>query len=172
MTGDGPAAPRLICLGKIVGVWGVGGWVKIHSYTRQRADILEYRHWIIGAAGRSRRYELESGREQGRGLAAKLRGVDDRDAAVELVGAEVHVTPDQLPALEPGEYFWHQLEGLKVETEDGTELGSVDHLFETGANDVMVVAGERQRLIPFIPDVVRDVDLEAGVLRVDWDADF
>lgn len=166
-------ARRLICLGKIVGVWGVAGWLKIHSYTRERTDIVSYRQWRLGDADHSRRFELEAGREQGRGgLVAKLAGLDDRGAAAAEIGSLIQVLPGQLPTLEEGEYFWHQLEGLVVETLDGATLGTVDHLFETGANDVLVVIGERERLIPYIPGVIREVDLDAGTMRVDWDAEF
>lgn len=164
---------RLVCLGSVVGVWGVEGWLKIHSYTRNRADIFEYGYWLVGPGERPRRYKLESGREQGRGgLVAKLVGLDDRDAAAAEVGSLIQISPEQLPALGEGEYFWHQLTGLVVENLDGKPLGTVAHLFETGANDVLVVAGERERLIPYIPGVIREVDLEAGRMRVDWDEDF
>lgn len=146
--------------------------MKIHSYTRNRTDILGYGHWLVGPEEQARRLEVETGREQGRGVVAKLRGVDDPEAAAAEIGALIHVTPDQLPALEEGEYFWHQLEGLKVENLEGTLLGTVDYLFETGANDVLVVIGERERLLPYIPEVIREVDLEAGIMRVDWDAEF
>lgn len=154
-------------------MWGVEGWLKIHSYTRNRADIFDYGQWLVGPAERPRRFELEAGREHGRGgLIAKLAGLDDRDAAVAEVGSLIQVSPEQLPALEEGEYFWHQLEGLRIENLEGTPLGTVDHLFETGANDVLVVIGERERLIPYIPAVIREVDLDAGIIRVDWDEEF
>lgn len=166
-------ARRLICLGKVVGVWGVEGWLKIHSYTRNRADIFDYGQWLVGPADRPRRLELEAGREHGRGgLIAKLAGLDDREAAAAEVGSLIQVSPEQLPVLEEGEYFWHQLEGLRVENLEGTPLGTVDHLLETGANDVLVVLGDRERLIPYIPAVIREVDLDAGVMRVDWDEEF
>lgn len=172
MTGDEPQQ-RLVCVGKVVGVWGVDGWVKIHSYTRVRADIFSYGEWVLRSGGSSTAYELESGHEQGRGLVARLRGVDDRDTAAGLTGAWIHVDRECLPPLADGEYFWHQLEGLKVETLDGMPLGILDHLFETGANDVMVVAGaDRERLIPYVDEVVREVDLEAALMRVDWDPGF
>lgn len=171
MAAGGPG-PRLVCLGRIVGLRGIEGWLRIFSYTRERSDIFNYRRWIVGEGEDSRGFELESGREQGRGLAAKLRGIDNRDAAAAWIGASIYVAPDQLPLLDEGEYFWHQLEGLEVQTLHGEHLGTVDHLFETGANDVLVVTGERERLIPYTADAVREVDLEAGTIRVDWDPDF
>ena len=80
---------------------------------------------------------------------------------------------DALPKPAPGELYWSDLEGLRVRTVEGRELGTVSHLFETGANDVIVVKGDRERLIPFLRDsVVREVDLAAGTMIVDWDPDF
>lgn len=169
---EGPAR-KLVCVGEITGVLGVEGWLKIRSYTRSRTEIFDYGSWLVGPQDRPRRLELEAGREQGRGtLAAKLVGVDDAEAARAEVGALIQVAPEQLPPLAEGEYYWHELEGLAVENLEGKALGAVDHLIETGANDVMVVTGDRERLIPYIPDVVREVDLKAGLMRVDWDADF
>lgn len=168
---EGPAR-RLIRLGEVVGVWGTEGWLKIRSYTRDRSEIFDYGYWLVGPADRPRRLELEEGREHGRALIAKLVGVDDSQEAAAQVGALIQISPEQLPMLEEGEYFWHQLEGLAVERLDGTPLGTVDHLFETGANDVLVVSGERERLIPYTPGVIREVDLAAGVVRVDWDEEF
>ena len=80
---------------------------------------------------------------------------------------------DALPPPKPGEYYWVDLEGLRVETVEGMELGRIDHLFATGANDVLVVRGERERMIPFVqPEVVTGVDFDAGVVVVDWDPEF
>lgn len=161
-----------MCVGRVVGVWGVDGWVKVHSYTRNRADLFEYHRWFLETGRGTEQHELETGRPQGRGLIARLRGVDDRSQAAALVEARICVDAHELPALEAGEYFWHQLEGLRVATTEGDDLGTVDHLFETGANDVMVVRGNRERLIPYGDEIVTEVDLEAGVIRVDWDPDF
>lgn len=146
--------------------------MKVQSYTEHAAGLFDYRRWIVGSGERSKPLELESGREQGRTLAAKMRGIDDREAAAAEVGKLIHVEAEQLPVLAEGEYFWHQLEGLEVETLDGTPLGTVDHLFETGANDVLVVTGEKETLVPYVSGVVREIDLEAGVMRVDWDPEF
>jgi len=78
-----------------------------------------------------------------------------------------------LPAAGEDEYYWSDLEGLRVETLEGVDLGTVDHLIETGANDVLIVRGDRERLIPFLrPSVVREIDLVAARIRVAWDPDF
>ena len=102
-----------------------------------------------------------------------LEGIADRDAAEALPGVEVAVWRDGLPALAEGEFYWSDLVGLTVATTEGVDLGVVDRMMETGANDVLVVKGERERLIPFLmDDVVRQVDLEAGHMEVDWDPEF
>jgi len=161
-----------VVLGRISGIYGVQGWVKVYSETRVRADILGYDEWLIRRPGGWQKVQRIDGRMQGEGVIARLEGVNDRDAARALIGAEIAVHRRELPAAEAGEYYWSDLEGLKVVNLDGVELGTVSHLFETGANDVLVVVGERERLIPFTRDAVKEVDLSARTLRVDWDADF
>ena len=113
------------------------------------------------------------GRTTAKGVTIVLPDVADRDAAEALAGAEVWVPRSRLPAPKPGEYYWVDLEGLRVVNLEGVEFGHVSHLFETSANDVMVVEGDRQRLIPFLPDrYIHAVDFDAGLVTVDWDADF
>ena len=161
-----------VVLGRISGIYGVQGWVKVYSETRVREDILGYDEWLLRRPGGWQKVQLIDGRMQGEGVIARLEGVNDRDAARGLIGTEIAVPRRELPPAEPGEYYWSDLEGLKVVNLEGVELGTVSHLFETGANDVLVVVGERQRLIPFTRDAVKDVDLQSRTLRVDWDAEF
>lgn len=162
-----------IVVGRISGVYGVRGWVKVFAYTRHREDILAYSPWYLRIAGEWKPLDVEDGRIHGKGIVAKLAGYEDRDAAARLLNTEIAVTRAQLPALAEGEYYWADLIGLDVVTANGVALGRVDHLLETGANDVLVVEGERERLIPFVPgQVVLDIDLGAGVILVDWDPEF
>ncbi|HYW03837.1 MAG TPA: ribosome maturation factor RimM [Gammaproteobacteria bacterium] len=164
---------RRVVLGRVAGLFGVHGWVKVHSDTQPRENILEYPVWQLGDAGGWQARRLIEGRVHGKGIVAQLEGCDDRATAAALLGTRIAVGRDELPPLADGEYYWTDLEGLRVRTASGRELGTVDRLMETGANDVLVVRGERERLIPFLPDrVVTDVDLEAGVMVVDWDPDF
>lgn len=169
-----PVSPEsLITVGAVSGVYGVKGWVRVHSHTDPVENILEFPRWFICRGDDWQALELVTGRRQGKGLVAALAGIDDRDTARTLIGAEIAVLRDELPPPDEGEYYWIDLEGLRVETIEGRELGVVDHLFATGANDVMVVRGERERLVPFVLDeVITDVDFQAGVIRVDWDPDF
>lgn len=166
-------AGRLVTLGRITGAYGVRGWVKIHSETMPREAIVDYAPWYLGRDGQWTAARCIEGRRQGKGLAARLEGIDDREAALALTGCEIAVQRDQFSEPLPGEYYWVDIEGLEVVTLEGTRLGVIDHLFETGANDVMVVVNGRQRLIPFVvPQVVREVDFAARRVVVDWDADF
>jgi tRNA (guanine37-N1)-methyltransferase len=165
-----PAAARQpIILGRIAGVYGVRGWVRVFSETEPRDNILRYLPWLLNGVPR----RVLEGRQQGKGLIVRLEGCEDRDQAAALVGQAISIYRDQLPAPRADEFYWADLEGLSVETLNGESLGRVSHLFSTGANDVLVIKGERERLVPFVWEaVVKDVDFDAGMLRVDWDPGF
>lgn len=169
------AAGRRVLVGRIVGLYGVQGWVKLESWTEPRTQIFKYQPWLLLAApGGETEIEGVNGRPQGKGLIAKLPGVDDRDGAAALVGQDIYVARELLPPPDKDEYYWVDLEGLEVVTTEGVVLGRVSHLFATGANDVVVVRdGERERLVPFVQGVyVRSVDLSGGRMVVDWDPEF
>jgi 16S rRNA processing protein RimM len=163
-----------ILLGRLHGAFGVRGELKLESFTEPLAAILRYQPWILrDAQGREGALEGARGRETAKGLVATFPGVEDRDAAEALRGGEIWVPRSVLPAPQPGEYYWVDLEGLRVINTEGVVLGTVSHLFSTGANDVLVVQGERERMVPFLqPDYVVSVDFENGLVTVDWEADF
>jgi len=162
-----------VTVGRISGVFGLRGWVKVFSDTDPRDHIVQFDPWYVRIGGQWREMRIADGHAQGKGVVALLDGIDDRDAASALVGADIAVRREQLPELAQGEYYWSDLIGLNVVTVDGVELGTVERLMETGANDVLVVKGERERLIPYLPgQVITEVDLENGLLRVDWDPEF
>jgi len=167
------ANQELLELGKISGVFGVKGWVKVYSYTDPREGITDYSPWRVKQQGQWREYQVEAGKRQGKTVVAKLKGIDDRDQAQLLTGGVIAILPDQLRELADNEYYWRQLQGLRVVNTEGVELGVISHMMETGANDVMVVSGDRERLIPFTQGhTVVNVDLDAGVITVDWDPEF
>ena len=167
------AASQMVALGQVSGVFGVRGWVKVFSHTSPPTNILSYSPWYLGAEGCWEAFEVLEGQSHGKGLIVRLAGVQDREQAANLVGRIVAVYRAQLPEPEAGEYYWTDLQGLRVQTTGGVELGRVDHLFETGANDVLVVQGDRERLIPYVwGEVICSVDLEAGLMVVDWDPEF
>jgi 16S rRNA processing protein RimM len=162
----------LVPIGRVVGLFGIKGWIKVYSYTRPPEAILRYNPWRLRWGGEWTELAVAEGRKHGRGIVARLEGYENRDRAQGLIGADIALLKSQLPPLKAGEYYWAQLEGLRVVNREGRELGTVSHLIETGANDVLAVQGERERLIPFTPGVIREVDLDEGVIRVDWEADF
>jgi len=160
-----------MALGYISAVHGIKGWVKVHSWTRPLEAILEYQPWLLGEDKTP--VKIVDGRKQGKGLVALLPGFQDREQAVTLVGKQIFVRRDQLPATQADEYYWSDLEGLDVHTTEGQVLGRVERLMETGANDVLVIRGNREHLIPFIQgQYVKRVDLEARLIEVDWDPEF
>ncbi|MEH6565246.1 MAG: ribosome maturation factor RimM [Halopseudomonas sp.] len=171
-------SPRLI-LGKIVSVQGLRGAVKVYSHTDPLDNVLDYAQWTLTRGSEQRTVSVLGGRLQGRVLVVQLKGVDDRNQAEELVDFEISVEAQALPELEEGEFYWYQLEGLQVINLEGQLFGKVDHLLETGSNDVMVVkpcAGsidQRERVLPYLPgQFVLNIDLDAAVIQVDWDAEF
>ena len=159
-------------LGRISGLFGVRGWVKVFSYTEPREALLEYESWLLGHKGEWQSAKVAEGQRHGKTVVVRIDGFEDRDQAATLIGTEIGVPRDELPKTEDGHYYWSDLEGLRVVRSDGSELGKLAYLLETGAHDVMVIKGEEERLVPFVIDeIVIDVDLAAGVITVDWEWD-
>ncbi len=165
---------RRILVGRIHGAFGVRGELKLESFTEPARAIFGYRPWTLRSpSGVEREVEGARGRDTTKGIVMTLPGVEDRDAAEAMRGTDIHVPRSALPPPKPGEYYWVDLEGLRVVNTEGVDFGRVAYIFSTGANDVLVAQGERERMIPFAqPDYVVSVDFEAGVVTVDWDAEF
>ncbi len=163
-----------ILLGHILGLFGVKGWIKVFSHTRPRTQILNYRQWYLGEQG-DRLVQLEDGRAHKTGVIAKLAGIDDRDSAVGLLDNKIWVDANELPELAADEYYWYQLVGLQVIDTANRVLGEITSLFETGANDVMVVQAEdgSEHLLPYVmQQVIKEIDLVNNKMIVDWDVEF
>lgn len=168
----------MLLAGTITGAYGIKGWVKVHALTDPVTNFLSFGHWSIQRRKQMEPIEFVDGKLHGKGLIAKIAGIDDRTEAEKLRGLEVWVPETQLPALEDGEFYWHQLEGLRVWCDhegDRLLLGVVDHMLETGANDVMVLRScegsidDRERLIPFVEgSVVNEVNADSGEIFVSW----
>ncbi len=159
-----------VTLGYVSGVHGLKGWVKVHSHTDPREAILDYQPWLLGEDQREVR--IAGGQPHGKTLIAALPGVDGPEQARALVGQVIRFPRGALPESGEGSWYWSDLVGLEVINRDGISLGRVIKMIETGANDVMVLAGERERLVPFVNEqVVRSVDLDNGTIHVDWHPD-
>lgn len=161
-------------MGRISGAFGIKGWVRVQSYTRPKANLLGYSPWLVTPrSGEELRLEVVDGKDAANGMLVQLAGIDDRDRALALGGATVAVERSQLPAAAPGEVYWADLIGLRVENLAGRELGKVINLIETGANDVLVIrdADGEDTLVPFVREIyVKSVVLGGGdgLIRVDW----
>ncbi|MDX1802787.1 MAG: ribosome maturation factor RimM [Alcanivorax sp.] len=173
------SSSEMTVVGRLLGPYGVKGWVKVYSYTDPMENLSSYQPWYFKGEQGGQPLALEGFRRQGKGLVVKLAGVDNREAAEQLSGREIVVPASRLPQSGAGDYYWRDLVGLRVRHVNGTDLGRVHAMMETGANDVLVVRGDkdsldrRERLIPWLPDqVVEKVDLAGGELTVDWDPDF
>ncbi|MDM7859975.1 ribosome maturation factor RimM [Alteromonas sp. ASW11-36] len=170
-------ASDTLVVGKIGAPYGVKGWVKINSYTDQATGIFDYSPWFIGD---KQEIQVEHWRLSGKALVAKLSSIETRDDAERIKNLDISITASQLPTLESDDYYWRDLIGMQVETLDGYGLGVVKELFETGANDVMLVKaqsndafGQKERMLPFIREsVIKSVDMEAKTIIVDWDPGF
>ncbi|EGG93654.1 16S rRNA processing protein RimM [gamma proteobacterium IMCC1989] len=172
----------LLNVGRITSVFGIKGWVKVHSQTEPPENIFNYQPWYLKTAHGVKPIELADWRAHGKGFVAQIVGIDDRNAAELLCPVDIAIEKDKLSALDDGEFYWHQLEGLRVISRfsnQSYDFGIVKKILPTGANDVLVVVGDEQsidqseRLIPYVPDqFVSDIDLANGVMTVDWDPEF
>jgi 16S rRNA processing protein RimM len=159
-------------MGRIGAPFGIKGWIKIQPYTGALDSLAGYDIWQIGQNGDWQEFSLEEAAVHGDGLIAKLAGIDDRDQAFALSGSEVAVNREELPAPADNEFYWNDLIGLTVVNRQGVNLGKVAGLMETGSHDVLVVRGERERLIPFADAYVAGVDLPGRRIEVEWGPDW
>ena len=173
-----------IAAAKIVGVYGIKGWVKLKVNLENPASLTSLKPQFLADSRRQSRRSVRvlDVRAQGKGFIASLEGVDDRNSAELLRGYDIMVPKSALPPLEVGEFYWDDLVGCAVRTRDDegnvVDLGNVNYLLETGANDVLVVRAseasidDRERLIPYLEDtVILGVDLAGAVIEVNWHPD-
>ncbi len=172
MLSNSPQLTDPIVVGKVSGHFGVLGWVKVFSETRPRDGILAYKKvWLKTLQGWCL-YSVQNARMQGLGVVMQFEGFKNREQAALLIGALIAVSKDQLPVLKD-EYYWSDLIDCRVINQEQVDFGQVQEVLETGANDVLLVQGERQRLIPFTQGhAIIAVDLLKKIIQVDWDADF
>jgi len=168
----GGEADRVVILGSIGAPFGVQGWVKVRSYTEPLDNILNYGVWLLGRAGRWQAVEVQDSRVTGKGVLAKLAGIDTPEEARLHTGVDIGVARSDMPPPPPGEYYWGDLEGLQALGNDGVVLGRVDHFRSTPAGALVVIRGEREHWIPFVKDRIVKVDLDAGRIVFDWSADW
>jgi len=159
-------------MGRLGAPFGIKGWIKVQPYTETPDSLFDYDIWQIGRDETWQDFEVEEAAIHGDGLIAKLAGIDDRDQAFALRGRDVAVNREELPEAGKDEYYWNDLIGLTVVNRAGVELGQVAGLMETGSQDVLVVKGDRERLIPFVDAYVTRVDMPGKRIEVDWELDW
>ena len=161
-----------VLIGKIAGVYGIKGWVKVLSYTRPRNNIMQYAPWVLGHGQNRQEWQVIDCKPQGKGIIAQLEGISDRDAAMSIQQHDIYIDRANLAPLAAGEYYWHDVIGLRVINLQDEALGTVTDIIETGANDVLVVEGESRELIPWVQEIyVISIDINDGNMVVDWQAE-
>jgi 16S rRNA processing protein RimM len=162
---------KTITVGKVGSSFGVHGWLKIHTYTEFGPTILEYQPWLIQRPnGQIEPLALEDSKRHGDNILIKVKGIDSPEAAKLLTNQLILIYRDQLPILDENDYYWSDLIGLTVINQAGITLGKVIYLMETGANDVLVVKGEREHAIPYLPgNTIKHIDLNKKEMQVDWE---
>jgi len=169
-AGDGEAP--LVVMGRIVGSFGVQGWLKVNPFTESAGGLAQFGRWMVRTHAGWTEMGVEDFALHSKGPVAKLAGCDDRTAADRLRGCDVAIPRAAMGEAEAGQIYRVDLVGLEVVDESGTVLGKVEGFFDTGETGVMVVKGERERMIPFIAEYVKSVDRKAGRITVDWKADY
>jgi 16S rRNA processing protein RimM len=176
LNDSGPAQDpaRIVVLGKIVGTFGVLGWVKVNSYTDPLDNLLRYRVWQLRRGADWAAVQLVASRVTGKGVQAKLEGIDTPEDARVLVGTELGVWRHELPAPAPGEYYLSDLEGLEVVNAGGELLGAIDHFRSTPSSTVAVVRrqGCPEQWVPFVKERIVRIDLAAKQVVLDWPANL
>ena len=160
-----------VIVGRFGKTCGIHGWIRIYSFIEPHEEIFLLRPWFIKRKSWEKMI-IEDAKTHGSNLIVKLPGCNNPEDAQVYVNLDIAIEREQLPQLPRGEYYWSELEGLRVVNAEGVDFGKVDHLMETGANDVLVVVGEQRRLVPYISNVVLNVDLKEKIITVDWNADF
>jgi 16S rRNA processing protein RimM len=158
--------------GKINGLFGVRGWVKIFSYTEPRENILSYQPWYVQIDGKWSTVEIISGRVQGKTIVAQIKDVDNTDKAEQIIGVDIYVEKSQLPELKDGAHYWDDLIGLEVINTASIHLGVVENLVDTGSNHVLIVNGNTEHWVPYIEPYLISVDIDKKRIIVDWDENF
>ena len=167
---------EFVPVGKISGVFGVKGWMKIFSFTEPRKNILSYSPIYMSRKGEWIEMEVSGGRAQGKGVVMGLVNITDPDQVLALIGSQLAIKKTQLKPTAKDEFYWSQLIGLTVVNLNDEILGQVDSLLETGAHDVLFVKDKERKteqLIPYVvDDIIQLIDLDKGIIQVDWELDY
>ena len=163
---------KKINIGKIIGLHGIKGWLKILSYTSPPENIFNYQSLIISNENMEETFHIENSRKQGKKILIKLDGIDDRTSGESLKESKIQIFRLDLPELSEDTYYWEDLLGFNVFNQNNINLGLVDSFIETGSNDVLVIRNEKKEntLIPFLMNkTIKEVNLETKLIIVEWE---
>jgi len=164
---------ELVPMGRVVAPWGVKGWVKVEPFGNERGNLCGFPTWLLERRGKRRAVSVAECKVHGAHVVARFGGCEDREQAEAYRGSEVALKRRELPPAAPNEVYQADLIGLTVLGANGERLGRIVEILENPGNPVLRVAGEdRERLVPFVPPVIRAVDVEAGVVELEWGADW
>jgi 16S rRNA processing protein RimM len=168
---------RKVVLGKIVGAFGVTGWVKVESYTDPIDNILDYPVWQLSDGEGWRPSKLITGRVTSKGVQAQLERIADRTAAERSRGILIAVERSELPQPAAGQYYWDDLIGLEAYSPAGELLGRIEDIRATAAHALLLIAGLHdakrvEHLVPLVSERLLSVDLAARRATVDWDSSW
>lgn len=162
-----------VVIGRFGRAHGIKGLITVHSFTEPRDNILRYTHWHAMINKQWQPINLQRIDITNKHILAQVEGVADREQVAALTNVEIAVKRDQLPELPPGDFYWHELVGMQVVNMQGVNFGTVSDIMPTGSNDVLVVDGEKRRLVPYVMgQYILNVDKQHAVITVDWDAEF
>lgn len=162
-----------VIVGQFGKVHGIKGFITLHSFTEPRDNILEYKPWFMLLNKQWQPIDLSKIEVNNKHILVKVEGFTEREQASELTHVQVGIKKTQLPTLPKGEFYWNELIGMQVHNTEGTALGFVKEILATGANDVLIIEGERRYLVPYLLDLyIIAIDAEQRAITVDWDADF
>ncbi len=168
----------LVVVGHVFGAWGVQGWVRIKPYSADADAMQSVKTWWLDKP-ELRDIDVRQVKLHGGDVVAQLVGIADRNAAENLKGCTVQIPRSRFPALADGEFYWSDLTGLQVVNLQAQSLGTVLGLMDNGAHPILrvsdgvEVAGKiSERLIPYVDQFVKNVDLAAKTLTVDWGLDY
>ncbi|ASQ47130.1 ribosome maturation factor RimM [Legionella clemsonensis] len=162
-----------IIVGRFGRPHGIKGFIAVHSFTDPRDNILRYTDWHVYLNKQWQPLKILHVEMNEKFILAQIEGYSEREQVASLTNADIAVSRDQLPALEEGEYYWHELINMQVVNQQGILLGTVVEIMPTGANDVLVIQGEKRYLVPYLPgQFIADINASQRIITVDWDPEF
>jgi 16S rRNA processing protein RimM len=165
--------PEWVVVGRFCRPHGIKGFIRVLSFTEPRDNLFNFPTWYVQQNQQWQPIERVDDEITHKHILTRVKGYLEREDVAALTNCDIAVPRSQLPELDNGEHYWHELMGMRVIDQQGQLLGEVTELMMTGSNDVLIVEGDARYLIPYLPDeVIQRVDKQARTITVDWDVNF